>query len=325
MEIKEYLEKAYKLETEYLKHYYAKNLLEDEIEELESNINEIKFQKDKDVEEKRNELKEQDDYYRRWRYTPSEPRRTYKGENAKKEAIGNRKAITILFNIAIIYGIILLTINNDMLFLSIFSFILIVGNLLIQIYFTWKLLKIDEYIIKEENEFEKKVKTYKKNIKEAKNKDIDHIMKLNLEYEDFIKKVTKKADKQINKIKEEMTKLRELKKKESTKLTASKKKLKSLYENDILFEKYKNICAISSFLEYYESERTDTLTGQNGAYNIYENELSNKSAMKTFYFDYSDPFSNYQEAQYYLKSIIDKLNKYMNNIRKEMHELTKQS
>jgi hypothetical protein len=122
-----------------------------------------------------------------------------------------------------------------------------------------------------------------------------------------------------------MTKLRELKKKESTKLTASKKKLKSLYESDILFEKYKNICAISSFLEYYESERTDTLTGQNGAYNIYENELSNKSAMKTFYFDYSDPFSNYQEAQYYLKSIIDKLNKYMNNIRKEMNELTKQS
>ena len=167
MEIKEYLEKAYKLETEYLKHYYAKNLLEDEIEELESNINEIKFQKDKDVEEKRNELKEQDDYYRRWRYTPSEPRRTYKGENAKKEAIGNRKAISILFNIAIIYGIILLTINNDMLFLSIFSFILIVGNLLIQIYFTWKLLKIDEYIIKEENEFEKKVKTYKKKYKRS--------------------------------------------------------------------------------------------------------------------------------------------------------------
>lgn len=325
MEIKEYLEKAYKLETEYLKHYYAKDLLEDEIEELESNINEIKIQKDKDIEEKRNELKREDDTIVDIDTYQLTPKRTYSGEKKKEEAIGNRKAITILFNIIIIYGMILLSISNDIFFLSIFSFILIVGNLLIQIYFTWKLTKIDEYIIKEENEFEKRVKTYKKNIKEAKNKDIDHTMKLNLEYEDFIKKVTKKADKQINKIKEEMTKLRELKKKESTKLTASKKKLKSLYESDILFEKYKNICAISSFLEYYESERTDTLTGQNGAYNIYENELSNKSTMKTFYFDYSNPYSNYQEVQYYLKSIIDKLNKYLNNIRKEMNELTKQS
>lgn len=325
MEVKEYIEKAYKLETEYLKHYYAKNLLEDEIENLRLKICEIKIQKDKDIEKKHDELKSQEDYYRRYRYTPIEPKRTYSGEKKKEEAIGNRKAITILFNIIIIYGMILLSINKDIFFLSIFSFILIVGNLLIQIYFTWKLTKIDEYIIKEENEFEKRVKTYKKNIKEAKNKDIDHIMNLNFEYEDFIEKVTKKADKKINKIKEEITKIRELKKKESTKLTASKKKLKSLYESDILFEKYKNICAISSFLEYYESERTDTLTGQNGAYNIYENELSNKSAMKKFYFDHSDPFSNYQEAQYYLKSIIDKLNKYMNNIRKEMNELTKQS
>ena len=125
MEIKEYLEKAYKLETEYLKHDYAKDLLEEEIEELRLKICGIKFEKDKDIKEKRDELKREDDYYHRHRYTPSEPRRTYKGENAKEVAIGNRKAITILFNIAIIYGIILLTINNDMLFLSIFSLVFV--------------------------------------------------------------------------------------------------------------------------------------------------------------------------------------------------------
>lgn len=49
--------------------------------------------------------------------------------------------------------------------------------------------------------------------------------------------------------------------------------LNRLYSADIIFPKYRNLIAISSFYEYFESGRCDTLTGHEGAYNIYENEI----------------------------------------------------
>lgn len=49
--------------------------------------------------------------------------------------------------------------------------------------------------------------------------------------------------------------------------------LNQLYKADIIFPKYRNLVAISSFYEYFESGRCNTLTGHEGAYNIYENEI----------------------------------------------------
>ncbi len=46
-----------------------------------------------------------------------------------------------------------------------------------------------------------------------------------------------------------------------------------LYSYNIVFEKYRNIVALSTFYEYLMSGRCETLDGVNGAYNIYENEL----------------------------------------------------
>lgn len=45
-----------------------------------------------------------------------------------------------------------------------------------------------------------------------------------------------------------------------------------LYSYNIIFEKYRNIVAVSSFYEYLMAGRCDSLEGANGAYNIYENE-----------------------------------------------------
>lgn len=49
--------------------------------------------------------------------------------------------------------------------------------------------------------------------------------------------------------------------------------LMQLYSADIIFPKYRNLVAISSFYEYLESGRCSTLTGHEGAYNIFENEI----------------------------------------------------
>ena len=46
-----------------------------------------------------------------------------------------------------------------------------------------------------------------------------------------------------------------------------------LYSYNIVFEKYRNIVALSTFYEYLMACRCETLDGVNGAYNIYENEL----------------------------------------------------
>ncbi len=51
------------------------------------------------------------------------------------------------------------------------------------------------------------------------------------------------------------------------------KKRNLLYASDVVFSKYRNIVALSTFYEYLSSGRCRSLEGHEGAYNIYENEL----------------------------------------------------
>ena len=47
----------------------------------------------------------------------------------------------------------------------------------------------------------------------------------------------------------------------------------SLYEEGIIYSKYRNLVAVSTIYEYLASGRCDRLEGPNGAYNLYEMEL----------------------------------------------------
>lgn len=49
--------------------------------------------------------------------------------------------------------------------------------------------------------------------------------------------------------------------------------LDRFYKTDIIFQKYRNLVAVCSFYEYFASGRCRSLTGHEGAYNIYENEI----------------------------------------------------
>jgi len=49
--------------------------------------------------------------------------------------------------------------------------------------------------------------------------------------------------------------------------------LRKLYNYNIIYSKYRNLNAIASFCEYFESKRVSELTGHEGAYNLYENEI----------------------------------------------------
>lgn len=46
-----------------------------------------------------------------------------------------------------------------------------------------------------------------------------------------------------------------------------------LYSYDIVFKKYRNAVALSTFYEYLEAGRCTTLDGADGAYNLYENQV----------------------------------------------------
>lgn len=56
-------------------------------------------------------------------------------------------------------------------------------------------------------------------------------------------------------------------------LDETQKLLEALYAKDIIFEKYRNLVAISTIYEYFASGRCTELTGANGAYNLFETEL----------------------------------------------------
>lgn len=50
-------------------------------------------------------------------------------------------------------------------------------------------------------------------------------------------------------------------------------KLEELYSVNIIFDKYRNLAAITMFFEYFSSSRVFELEGKDGAYNLYESEL----------------------------------------------------
>ncbi len=56
------------------------------------------------------------------------------------------------------------------------------------------------------------------------------------------------------------------------KLSDSQQLLGQMYSKNVIYVKYRNLPAISSFLDYFSSGRCSSLTGPYGAYNLYENE-----------------------------------------------------
>lgn len=50
-------------------------------------------------------------------------------------------------------------------------------------------------------------------------------------------------------------------------------KKNKLYSLGIIYEKYRNLVAVSQFLDYLESGRCTKLTGPDGAYNLFESEM----------------------------------------------------
>ena len=56
------------------------------------------------------------------------------------------------------------------------------------------------------------------------------------------------------------------------KLSQSRAVMRNIYSYNVIYPKYRNLIAVSSFYDYLMSGRCDTLEGHEGAYNIFETE-----------------------------------------------------
>lgn len=85
----------------------------------------------------------------------------------------------------------------------------------------------------------------------------------------------------------------------------------------LLFPKYRNMVAIVMLLEYLESRRCSTLTGHEGAYNIYENEIR-LNRIITQLNDVINRLDEIKDNQYYLYDLISDANRKNNQIHQEL-------
>ncbi len=83
--------------------------------------------------------------------------------------------------------------------------------------------------------------------------------------------------------------------------------LEKLYSYDILFHKYRNMIAVITIHEYYESGRCCVLKGHEGAYNIFESELRQNIIINSLD-NITNLLTQIKQNQYMLYRAIQELN-----------------
>ena len=76
-----------------------------------------------------------------------------------------------------------------------------------------------------------------------------------------------------------------------------------LYSTNVIFGKYRDIVALTSFYEYLVAGRCDSLEGKDGAYNIYESEIRTNQIISQLN-DVMDSLEQIKNGQYMVYSTI---------------------
>lgn len=155
--------------------------------------------------------------------------------------------------------------------------------------------------LEQKKKYEIKIKEYKKEYKKELKKEKLRKLKLEKELEKIYASLLIKKDSKIKEQEEKLKKLRIIKNEFEKRLISNKNKLKRLYEKNIVFPKYHNLIAISNFYEYLKSKRTESLEGENGAYNLYEKD-GNK--LDSYY--YKESLIKIQKNKLDCKNMINK-------------------
>lgn len=126
--------------------------------------------------------------------------------------------------------------------------------------------------ISEKNENRQKYKEYQESVKNHE-KYTDISQKKKKAQAEFSNDIAKaKAQRQIE-IKNIITSLRQEREEVKKSFETVCEALKDIYNENIIYPKYRELIPVTMMCEYLESHRCDTLEGHEGAYNIYESEI----------------------------------------------------
>ena len=105
-------------------------------------------------------------------------------------------------------------------------------------------------------------------------------------------------------------------------LTETKELLSRLYSNEWIFPKYRNMVAMATMYEYFASGRCSELTGPNGAYNLYEQELRQNLIINKLDV-ISSQLEDIKDNQYVLYTEMKKTNQYLGEITQTVKDINK--
>lgn len=90
-----------------------------------------------------------------------------------------------------------------------------------------------------------------------------------------------------------------------------------IYSYNIVFEKYRNVVALSTFYEYLMAGRCAVLEGHEGAYNIYENEIRANMIISQLT-QVLEKLDEIKDAQYMIYSELQTVNRSLDHLNKTM-------
>ncbi len=129
----------------------------------------------------------------------------------------------------------------------------------------------------------------------------------NQEISEKNKQITNESDTRAKMISEEIEKSKRT-------LTETSVLLNNYYSSGVVYPKYQGLIPVTMFCEYLASGRCDTLTGHEGAYNIYENEIRlNLIIVKLE--EVVDKLDQIQQNQYMLASMLEQNNRELQSIK----------
>lgn len=151
---------------------------------------------------------------------------------------------------------------------------------------------------------------YMRSLRKSSNKELRmEYENKKVEYEQALKQDEKRVAKELEKKRNIGLQISAL----QNKYAATSAILQRLYGLNVLYPKYRNLVAVATFYEYFDSGRCKDLTGHEGAYNIYENEIRLNTILGKLD-DIIEHLEDIRSNQYIIYHAIKEGDKIANNI-----------
>lgn len=164
------------------------------------------------------------------------------------------------------------------------------------------------------------LKRYRKEMEETKTKHEKLVAEAEKDYQKRLAEAEEEFTQQMQRYQGILPTIEQL----EEQLCATEKVLEDMYALDILYPKYHDLIAVSSFYEYFATERVSKLTGSNGAYNLFEQELRMNLVINKLD-DIITELEEIKENQYMLYSELVAANEKMEQISQNIIELVNSS